>query len=117
MAPGQIPSIGSASLDAAAKLRRIVRPALRRGNRGLVRGAACVTPPRYTRRAIGGPWDAGVVTRDELAAMTDEEILAHYRRKHGNPYMPLSMAKEMRRADYRWLHSTFAWEKRQRDRP
>ena len=56
------------------------------------------------------------MTRDELAAMTDEEILTHYRRKHGNPYMPLSMAKEMQRADYRWLHSTLAWEKRETER-
>ena len=27
-----------------------------------------------------------MMTREELAAMTDDEILAHYRNKHGDPY-------------------------------
>ena len=36
--------------------------------------------------------------------MTDEEILAHYRHQHGNPYMPLSMAKKMQREEYKWAH-------------
>lgn len=52
-----------------------------------------------------------MMTRSELAAMGDDEILVYYRRKHNDPYMPLSMAKEMQRADYKWLHSTLAWEK------
>jgi hypothetical protein len=33
------------------------------------------------------------MTREELAAMTDDEILTFQRAKHGDPYMPLSMAK------------------------
>lgn len=56
-----------------------------------------------------------VRTRKELATMTDAEILVHYRREHGDPYMPLSVAKEMRHADYKWLHDTLAWEKRKRE--
>ncbi|HYN72751.1 MAG TPA: hypothetical protein VES60_09640 [Nakamurella sp.] len=54
-------------------------------------------------------------TREELAAMTDDEVLAHYRAKHGNPYMPLSMAKEARRQDFKWWHDTARWEKRARE--
>jgi hypothetical protein len=34
--------------------------------------------------------------------MTDDEILAHQRAKHGDPYMPLSMAKKMQREEYKW---------------
>ena len=55
------------------------------------------------------------MTRDELAAMDDDEILAHYRRKHGNPYMPLSVAKELHRFEFKYLHNTLAWEKRKRE--
>ena len=44
--------------------------------------------------------------REELAAMTDEQVLAHYRRKHGDPYMPLSMAKKMQREERNWRHAT-----------
>ena len=36
--------------------------------------------------------------------MTDAEILAHQWAKHGNPYMPLSVAKEMQRFDRKWAH-------------
>lgn len=54
-------------------------------------------------------------TRAEMAAMTDDEILAYQCEKHGNPYMPLSMAKKMQHFDYKWLHSTLAWEKRERE--
>ena len=32
------------------------------------------------------------------------KILAHQRAKHGNPYMPLSMAKKMQRAVFKWRH-------------
>lgn len=46
------------------------------------------------------------MTREQLAAMTDEEILAHRRAKHGDPYMPLSMAKDMQRFERRWAHDT-----------
>jgi hypothetical protein len=53
-------------------------------------------------------WSQGrpptMMTREQLAAMTDEEILAHYRHKHGDPYMPLSMAKKIQREDFKWRH-------------
>ena len=54
-------------------------------------------------------------TRAELAAMTDDEILAYQRAKHGDPYTPLSAAKSAQSFDYRWLHRTLAWEKRKRE--
>jgi hypothetical protein len=44
--------------------------------------------------------------------MTDDEILAHYRHKHGDPYMPLSMAMKMRRAERKWSHLTVLAKKR-----
>jgi hypothetical protein len=52
------------------------------------------------------------MTREELATMTDDEILAHYRHKHGDPYMPLSMAKKMHQAAFKWWHSTALAKKR-----
>ena len=55
------------------------------------------------------------MTREQLAAMTDEEILAHHRRKHGNPYMPLSMAKKMQRFERKWAHATALHKKRARE--
>jgi hypothetical protein len=45
-----------------------------------------------------------MMTREELAAMTDDAILAHYRDKHGDPYMPLSMAKKMQHEEAKWRH-------------
>jgi hypothetical protein len=39
----------------------------------------------------------GEVTRDELAAMTDQELLADEREHHGDPYMGLLKAKGMQR--------------------
>jgi hypothetical protein len=42
-----------------------------------------------------------MMTREELAGMTDDEILAHYRNKHGNPYMSLGVAKEMHHAVFK----------------
>jgi hypothetical protein len=38
--------------------------------------------------------------------MTDNEILAFQRAKHGDPYMPLSMAKKMQHEEYKWRHVT-----------
>ena len=35
------------------------------------------------------------------ARLTDDEILAYQRAKHGNPYMPLSKAKTMQREEYK----------------
>jgi hypothetical protein len=37
------------------------------------------------------------VTREELAAMTDQELLAYEREHHGDPYMSLLKAKGMQR--------------------
>ena len=51
------------------------------------------------------------MTREELASMPDEELLTYMREKCGNPYMPLSIAKEMRHLDLKWWHQTAAWEK------
>ncbi len=46
------------------------------------------------------------MTHHQLAAMTDEErdLRAHQRAKHGDPYMPLSMAKKMQRVERKWSH-------------
>ena len=49
------------------------------------------------------------------ARLTDDEILAYQRAKHGNPYMPLSKAKTMQREEYKWLHLTAAWKQRKRE--
>jgi hypothetical protein len=56
--------------------------------------------------------EEGEMTREELAAMTDGEILAHYRVKHGDPDMPLSMAKKMHHETFKWWHSTALAKKR-----
>jgi hypothetical protein len=40
----------------------------------------------------------GEVTREELAAMTDQELLAYEHEHHGDPYMSLLTAKGMQRA-------------------
>lgn len=49
--------------------------------------------------------------------MTDDEIeiLAHQRAKHGDPYMPLSMALKMARFDRRWAHDTARYQKMVRE--
>ena len=39
----------------------------------------------------------GEVTREQLAAMTDQELLAYEREHHGDPYMTLLRAKGMHR--------------------
>jgi hypothetical protein len=41
-------------------------------------------------------------TRAELVAMTDEEILRHYRQR--NPYISLRMAKESLRGELKFWH-------------
>lgn len=58
-----------------------------------------------------------MMTRERLAAMTDEEILAHYRHRYGDPYMPPSMAREMHRAAFRNLHLSARAEARRAGRP
>lgn len=45
----------------------------------------------------------------------DEQILADQRAKHGDPYMPLSVAKEMQRLERKWAHMTASYEKRARE--
>ena len=49
------------------------------------------------------------------SVMTDEQILAHQRAKHGDPYMPLSMAKKMQRFERRWAEDTALHNKRARE--
>jgi hypothetical protein len=39
----------------------------------------------------------GDMTRDDLAAMTDQELLAYEREHHGDHYMSLLKAKGMQR--------------------
>jgi hypothetical protein len=46
----------------------------------------------------------GEVTREELAAMTDQELLAYEREHHGDPYMTLLEAKGMRRVALQFWH-------------
>jgi len=58
-----------------------------------------------------------MMTREELADMTDDEVLAHYRAKHGDPYMPLSMAKKMHHQAFKWWHEDAAFETRQKGIP
>ena len=41
-------------------------------------------------------------SRDELAAMTDDDILYHYRQR--NPYVSLAMARELHRGELRMWH-------------
>ena len=44
------------------------------------------------------------VTREELAAMTDQELLAYEREHPGDPYMTLLRAKGMQRVALRFWH-------------
>ena len=37
----------------------------------------------------------GEMTREELSAMTEQELLTYQREHHGDPYMTLARAKEM----------------------
>ena len=46
----------------------------------------------------------GEVTREELAAMTDHELLAYEREHHGDPYMTLLRAKGMQRVALQFWH-------------
>jgi hypothetical protein len=46
----------------------------------------------------------GEMTRKELAAMTDQELLAYERERHGDPYMTLADAKAMRHTDLKFWH-------------
>jgi hypothetical protein len=42
--------------------------------------------------------------RARLASMTDDELLAHERERHGNPYMTLTTAKELRKTALKFWH-------------
>jgi hypothetical protein len=44
------------------------------------------------------------MTWQRLGSLTDEELLAYERERHGNPYMPLSVAKEMRKLSLKYWH-------------
>ena len=46
----------------------------------------------------------GEVTREELAAMTEQEQLAYEREHHGDPYMALMKAKGMQRVALQFWH-------------
>jgi hypothetical protein len=46
----------------------------------------------------------GEMTREELAAMTDPELLAYERERHGDLYMTLVKAKEMQRVALQFWH-------------
>jgi len=46
----------------------------------------------------------GEVTREELGAMTDQELLAYEREHHGDPYMTLLKAKGMQRIALQFWH-------------
>ena len=56
----------------------------------------------------------GEVTREELAAMTDQELFAYEREHHGDPYMTLVRAKGMQRVALRFWHVGTAWKKADR---
>jgi hypothetical protein len=45
--------------------------------------------------------------------MTDEELLAFYRQRY--PYLPLSIAKELRRADLKYWHLSAIAKKKERE--
>jgi hypothetical protein len=53
----------------------------------------------------------GEVTREQLAAGTDQELFAYEREHHGNPYMTLAKAKEMQRVALQFWHLGAAQKK------
>jgi hypothetical protein len=57
----------------------------------------------------------GEMTRKELAAMTDPELLAYEREHHGDPYMTLVKAKGMQRVALQFWHVGAAWNKADRE--
>jgi hypothetical protein len=44
------------------------------------------------------------MTREELAAMTDQELLAYEREHHGDPYMTLTEARKMQAVALQFWH-------------
>ena len=57
----------------------------------------------------------GEVTREELAAMTDHELLASEREHYGDPYMTLLQAKGMQRVALQLWHVGAARKKADRE--
>jgi len=57
----------------------------------------------------------GEVTREELAAITDQELLAYEREHHGYPYMTLLKAKGMQRVALQFWHVGAAHKKADRE--
>jgi hypothetical protein len=55
------------------------------------------------------------VTREELAAMTDQELLAYEREHHGDPYVTLLRAKGMQRVALQFWHVGAARKKADRE--
>jgi hypothetical protein len=54
-----------------------------------------------------------MMSREELLALIDEELLAFYRQRY--PYLPLSIAKELRRADLKYWHLSAIAKKKERE--
>ena len=57
----------------------------------------------------------GEVTREELAAMTDQELLTYEHEHHGDPYLTLVKAKGMQRVALRFWHVGAARKKADRE--
>jgi hypothetical protein len=57
----------------------------------------------------------GEMAREELAAMTDQELLAYEREHHGDPYMNLVKAKGMQRVALQFWHLGAARTKADRE--
>jgi hypothetical protein len=55
------------------------------------------------------------VTRGELAAMTDQELLAYEREHHSDPYTGLLKAKELQRVALQFWHIGAARTKADRE--
>jgi hypothetical protein len=49
--------------------------------------------------------------RDRLVSMTDDELLAYERQRHGNPYMTLGTAKELQKTALKFWHLGAARER------
>ena len=49
--------------------------------------------------------------RDRLVSMTDDELLAYERQRHGNPYMTLGTAEELRKMALKFWHLGAARER------
>lgn len=63
--------------------------------------------------SAGPPWWlARRLTQAQLTALTDDRRLARYRHRHGNPYMPLSIANELHRFEDKYAHLGAAVERR-----